>query len=221
MARLLKTYRNISGTIVCRTGLRIGGAAESLAIGSLDNTVIRHPLTEEPYIPGSSLKGKVRTLLEYRYDRRDRHNQTKGQTDRDDGGPCECGLCLICRVFGAHKNPHHRLGPTRALFRDALLHDTSRQELREALSAKGILFAEVKVENRVRRTTGIAEHPRTQERVPAGTMFHFDISVRIFDDDDEAAIIGLLKEGLTLLQQDYLGASGSRGYGQIQVLPDE
>jgi CRISPR-associated protein Csm3 len=52
-------------------------------------------------------------------------------------------------------------------------------------------------------------------------MFHFDISVRIFDDDDEAAIIGLLKEGLSLLQQDYLGAAGSRGYGQIQVLPDE
>jgi len=63
----------------------------------------------------------------------------------------------------------------------------------------------------------VAEHPRSQERVPAGTAFGFEISVRIFDNDDEAEIVGLLREGLGLLEQDYLGASGSRGYGKVSL----
>lgn len=217
MTRLLKTYRHISGTIVCLTGLHIGGAAESIAIGSVEHTMTRHPLTHEPYIPGSSLKGKVRSLLEYRFQRRDRNNQIKGQIERDDGEPCECGQCLICRIFGPHRNPHHRLGPTRALFRDATLTAAARQALREAQEAHGMLFAEIKTETLVKRTTGVAGYPRVQERVPAGTVFQFEITVRIFDDDDEEAIIGMLREGLRLLQLDYLGAAGSRGYGQVQL----
>ncbi len=216
MARTLTHYRTISGTILCETGLRIGGSNENIEIGGLENTIIRHPITDEPYIPGSSLKGKLRSLLEYRYDRRDNRGQPKGQAGRDDGEPCQCGQCIICRVFGPHKTPRHGQGPTRALFRDAQLTEEARALLREA-QTKGIFFAEVKTENMIVRTTGVATNPRSQERVPAGTSFQFEISVRIFGDDQEQQIDDLLREGLALLEQDYLGASGSRGYGKVRL----
>jgi CRISPR-associated protein Csm3 len=221
MTRTLTTYETIKGILTCETGLRIGGSAENIEIGGMENPIIRHPISDEPYIPGSSLKGKVRSLLEYRLDRRDQRNQPKGQNGRDNGEPCECGRCLICRVFGPHKNMRHELGPTRALFRDAALTPASRQQLLEAQATKGIFLAEVKTENMINRTMGMAEHPRTQERVPAGTQFDFEISVRIFSDDDTGEIIGLIKQGLDLLQQDYLGASGSRGYGKISLKYDD
>ena len=217
MATMLIKYRTIRGTITCETGLRIGGSTESIEIGGMENPIIRHPITGEPYIPGSSLKGKVRSLLEYKLGRRDRRGRPKGEATRDNGEPCECGQCMICRVFGPHKNPNHELGPTRALFRDASLTKESRAWLMKAQAEKGIVFAEVKTENLVNRLTGTAEHPRTLERVPAGTKFNFEISVRIFDDDNEQEILGFIEEGLRLLQQDYLGGSGSRGYGKVSL----
>jgi len=54
----------ISGTLIVKTGLRIGAGDTEMRIGGLDNPIIKHPHTLEPYIPGSSLKGKVRSLLE-------------------------------------------------------------------------------------------------------------------------------------------------------------
>jgi CRISPR-associated protein Csm3 len=153
MAMTLTKYRTISGTITCETGLRIGGSTESIEIGGMENPIIRHPITDEPYIPGSSLKGKVRSLLEYKLDRRDRRGRPKGEARRDDGEPCECGQCMICRVFGPHKNPSHQLGPTRALFRDASLTEESRAWLTKAQAERGIAFAEVKTENLVNRLT--------------------------------------------------------------------
>lgn len=231
----LTGYRTISGTIFCETGLRIGGSNENIEIGGLENTIIRHPLTDEPYIPGSSLKGKVRSLLEYRHgrfvmwqpDRNDRNatpervqkgmQDSKGHLVADKGEPCECGNCQICRVFGPHKNTRHDLGPTRALFRDAQLTEESRKTLQAAQETKGIAYTEIKTENMINRRVGVAEHPRTQERVPSGTSFAFEISVRIFSDDNADKVVGLLKEGLTMLEQDYLGASGSRGYGKVKM----
>jgi CRISPR-associated protein Csm3 len=217
MARKITKYRKISGTIKCVTGLRIGGSTENIEIGGMENPIIRHPVSDEPYIPGSSLKGKIRSLLEYKLDRRDSNGQSKGESRRDNGEPCECGRCIICKVFGPHKNTRHSLGPTRVLFRDAPLTDESREWLQNAGAERGILFAEVKTENMIDRRTGAAEHPRTQERVPAGTTFGFDISLRIFDDDNETEILDLMKQGLEMLQDDYLGSSGSRGYGKVEV----
>ena len=211
------TYKTITGTITCETGLRIGGSQESIEIGGMENPIIRHPITDEPYIPGSSLKGKVRSLLEYKLGRRDRDGRPKGEGGRDNGEPCECGQCMICRVFGPHKNVRHTLGPTRVLFRDAALTEESRQWLQSAREERGLFYAEVKTENLVNRVTGTAEHPRTLERVPAGTAFAFEIAVRIFEGDDETKIVGFVKEGLSLLQQDYLGSSGYRGYGKVKL----
>lgn len=55
----------ISGILECVTGTRIGGTQEKFEIGGIDNPVIKDPLTDLPYIPGSSLKGKLRHLLEW------------------------------------------------------------------------------------------------------------------------------------------------------------
>jgi len=206
MSRKLTGYRLIEGVITCETGLRIGGSTESIEIGGMENPIIRHPITDEPYIPGSSLKGKVRSLLELKHGR-----------VSPTGEPCGCGQCMICRVFGPHKNPRHKLGPTRILVRDAALTDESKAWLEKAREDRGLFYAEVKTENIVNRLTGAAEHPRTIERVPADTKFKFEIAVRLFEDDDEAQIMSLIEEGLDLLQQDYLGSSGSRGYGKVKL----
>ena len=230
MVGKLNDYRLIEGTITCETGLRIGGSQENIEIGGMENPIIRHPITDEPYIPGSSLKGKVRSLLEYKYgrfyrfypDRKDRKHwerRQKGKGKSDNGEPCECGdkECMICRVFGPHKTPEHELGPTRILVRDAALTDESKAWLEKAREGRGLFYAEVKTENIVNRLTGTAEHPRTVERVPADTKFKFEIAVRLFEDDDEAQIMSLIEEGLDLLQEDYLGSSGSRGYGKVKL----
>ncbi len=53
----------ISGEIETVTGMHIGGNEIGLAIGGADNTIIRNGLDGRPYVPGSSLKGKMRCLL--------------------------------------------------------------------------------------------------------------------------------------------------------------
>lgn len=54
----------IQGDIYALTGLHIGGAAGALEIGGVDSPIIRNPLNNQPYIPGSSLRGKMRSLAE-------------------------------------------------------------------------------------------------------------------------------------------------------------
>lgn len=206
MPNKLTHYKTFRGSLTCLTGLRIGGSKESIEIGGLENTIIRHPISDLPYIPGSSIKGKLRSLLEQKY----------GIVEPN-GEPSKSGTHIVCRVFGPHKNMNHMLGPTRILVRDADLTDESRKTLEKANTDKGIYYAEVKTENIINRNTGAAEHPRTQERVPEGTIFNFEISVRVFEGDEEAKILDLIKEGLALLQQDYLGSSGSRGYGKVKL----
>lgn len=209
-------YVTIRGTITCITGMHIGGSSETLEIGSVDQTIIRHPFTGEAYIPGSSLKGKLRSLLEYRHGRRDKEEREKGRV-RDNGEPCECAKCKICLVFGPHKHSRHTLGPSRALFRDASLTEQWRQKFQEIPETGGMIDSEIKTETMINRQSNAAQHPRTVERVPAGTSFEFEIVIRLFEGDNEGEITDLLKEGLKLLEHDYLGASGSRGYGQVKI----
>ncbi|MCX5977789.1 MAG: type III-A CRISPR-associated RAMP protein Csm3 [Coprothermobacterota bacterium] len=207
----LERYIVITGVIHCQTGLRIGGTKEGIEIGGQDNPILRHPITNIPYIPGSSLKGKLRSLLEQKH-----------CTERLRGGePCGCGQedCLVCRIFGPHKNTRHSLGPTRLLVRDASLTPESEAWLRSAWEEKGIDFSEIKTEVTVNRSTGIAADKglRTQERVPAGAKFDFEVSFRVFEGDNEKQLVDFFMEGLNLLQADYLGGSGSRGYGKVKI----
>lgn len=204
----LSKFLCIKGTIVCKTGLRIGGTKEgAIEAGGLENTIIRHPITDLPYLPGSSLKGKIRSLLELT------HSARTQQT----GNPCDCGICLVCKIFGSHSMSNKEI--TRLLVRDGALLPTSEEDLKNLQLEKGLNFTEIKTENIINRKTGIAANRglRTQERVPEGSKFCLDMTLKLFDGDDEIKMVDFIKEGIELLQKDYLGSSGSRGYGKILV----
>ena len=108
---------------------------------------------------------------------------------------------------------------TRILVRDCAITEASESLLRTTQEEKGLNFAEIKSENIIDRKTGIAANKglRTQERVPAGTEFKMNITLKLFEGDDKDKMVDFVKKGLTLLQKDYLGSSGSRGYGKIKI----
>ncbi|MBM3216467.1 type III-A CRISPR-associated RAMP protein Csm3 [Candidatus Poribacteria bacterium] len=208
----LLRHEVITGTIECVTGLRIGGNTDSIQIGGMDNPIIRHPLTREPFIPGSSLKGKLRSLLES-------NEGLIPESGRPHG--CKNVGCRVCRTFGPHFVPDHGHGPTRLIVRDAPLTEASRNQLMRLLE-DGLTYAEVKSENWIDRRTGIAGRGglRSQERVPAGAVFGLEFSIRVFEDDDEDDLRGFLFTGLRLLENDTLGSSGTRGYGKVKIMLD-
>lgn len=205
--KLIK-YQVCKGVLHCETGLRIGAGKDAIEVSGSDNPILRHPLTDLPYVPGSSLKGKMRSQLELR-DRRVTQN----------GGPCDCGQCAICRTFGCAKAKNSR-EPARILVRDCALTDDSQRKLEQAQADRGLFFAEEKSEVVIDRNTGKAAGagPRPMERVPAGIEFQFEIVLRIFEGDDEAALRKMVEDGLDLVEQDALGGSGSRGYGKVRFL---
>ncbi|MGN0731768.1 MAG: type III-A CRISPR-associated RAMP protein Csm3 [Treponema sp.] len=208
--------KKISGKIVVKTGLHIGAGNEKVEIGGMDNPIIRNPLTNEPYIPGSSLKGKMRSLMEWKLDKIDKGNNNP----KDLGKPCSCGKsdCPICRVFGSANSKSEEAkdrGPTRLIVRDAVLTQEWKKKFN---SGKSII--EEKNENSLNRITAEAI-PRPIERVVPGVEFDFEISYRIIDtgdngSTDEKYFKEVVLEALKLLQNDYLGGGGSRGNGQIE-----
>lgn len=211
MTLQLKKYLVLQGVLECKTGLRIGGSSEELEIGGMDDPIIRDPVDKLPYIPGSSIKGKLRSVLEYKYNK------------VIDGNPCGCcqplDKCPVCTIFGPHMRPAHDLGPSRIIVRDAFISDESYEKLSKLSREEGLQYAEVKTENIIDRRTGIARHGglRTQERIPRGTRFNLNISLRVFEGDDEPRMRGYIEEALGRLQEDYLGGSGTRGYGWVEV----
>lgn len=215
-----------SGKIYCISGLCIGGSSSTLEIGGIDREVIKNPLTKEPYIPGSSLKGKMRSELEKKYGawkqiKKNQQEKNKDQKFRNrsdnftleatDKEPCGCGRkeCLICLIFGAHKNPGAESAPTRIIVRDAILSKDNIGEMPIPL--------ERKVENIILRDSDTSDAPRTIERVPEGTIFDFEIVLRIFEGDNREALIDKVKEGLKLVEKSYLGGCGSRGSGNVKI----
>ena len=203
----LEKLRTIKGKIMIITGLHIGASNENIEIGGLDNPIIKDPLpgSNAPYIPGSSLKGKMRSLIEIKEGRFVMEGRRKGN-------PCDCGKreCPACAVFGTSAaNRPEDLGPTRIVVRDAHL---SREW--KAKFEKGDLPMEIKYENAINRITGVA-NPRPLERVPAGVEFDFDIAFKVFEGDPEEYFEAVLK-AMRLLELDALGGSGSRGCGQIK-----
>ncbi|HXG22450.1 MAG TPA: type III-A CRISPR-associated RAMP protein Csm3 [Methylomirabilota bacterium] len=203
--KLLK-HRVITGKILLKTGLHIGGGGETIQIGGMDNPIIKSPLNDYPYIPGSSLKGKMRSLLEWKYDK------------SPDGNPCKCSQCDICRIFGTSGAEESTLGPTRIIIRDAHVTQRSREDLNRMRQEKGLIYAEEKYENSIDRLKGTAKNPRPTERVPAGIDFDFEIVLRVFEGDNEQEMMNKVREALRLVQADALGGSGSRGYGKVEFI---
>ena len=135
------------GTLTLLSGTHVGGSKDDLEIGGTDNPVIRDPVTREPYVPGSSLKGKLRNLLEQRYPR------ARSRPDQ----PCGCGQegCAPCTLCGPHFNTNHNLGPSRLIVRDAVLTEGSRVRA-QGLLAEGTPMVEIKQETMIDRRMGLA-----------------------------------------------------------------
>ncbi|MBF0214038.1 MAG: type III-A CRISPR-associated RAMP protein Csm3 [Magnetococcales bacterium] len=211
----------ISGTLELLTGLHIGSGNTEMHIGGSDDPVIRHPHTNEPYIPGSSLKGKVRSLLEWR----------AGLAAINGGSPMSYGALnkapdavearRILKLFGISdqfKDDAQALeiGPSRLAFRDCRLEESWVKQVRD----KSQPLTETKMENTIDRVRGVAKDPRNTERVPSGARFDFILSVKVLnmdlDQSDESELLKTLFIGLKLLEMDALGGSGSRGYGRVK-----
>jgi CRISPR-associated protein Csm3 len=209
----------IEATLEVVTGLRIGAGDSEMHIGGVDNTVVKHPLTGSPYIPGSSLKGKMRSLLEWRSGAV--KEAPLGAKDFSDAkAEQKPEIKRILQLFGIGggdvKDAEalvRELGPTRLAFWDCPLEEKWEDEVRD----NNQLLTEVKSENIINRISGVAEHPRNTERVPAGAKFVFRLSFKKLAGDDETLLDTVL-QGLKLIEHDSLGGSGSRGYGKVKFV---
>jgi len=220
---MLKEIKEIKGRIILKSGLHIGAGDTEMHIGGTDNPVIRHPHTDEPYIPGSSIKGKVRSLLEMKAGlmvttdgkpvQANHLELFKGQQRTD----CE-NILQLFGTGGTDNKEMEKLGPTRAAFADCFLNKTW---LKAARDERWILF-ETKSENSIDRIRGTASAggPRSTERVPSGAEFDFVVTLKVLSEKEEHLFDNLLL-GLKLLSLDALGGSGSRGYGRINIEFDE
>ncbi len=201
---------NITGQIELLSGLHIGGGDDTMKIGGIDNGVIKDINTDKPYIPGSSLKGKMRSLLEWDI----------GVVGIGDGSPFSSKLLNnpifddeqkknratnLLKLFG-DSSSENIFGITRISVGDCSL---SKQ-------SENMELSEAKYENVIDRIKGTASNPRQTERVPTGVRFDFDIRVKILESDSEKELIDMVKKGLSLIENDYLGGSGSRGYGRVK-----
>jgi CRISPR-associated protein Csm3 len=199
----------LTGTVELLSGLHIGGGDDTMKIGGIDNQVIKDANSDNPYIPGSSLKGKMRSLLEW----------DAGVVGIGDGNPFNSKLLndaifsdekikrdaeTLLKLFGDKEGA---FGITRISVGDCRLSESS----------KDMILSEAKYENVINRQKGTAEHPRQTERVPAGVKFDFDIRIKVLDENDsEEELVSMVKKGFELIESDYLGGSGSRGYGRVK-----
>lgn len=198
MKQLVKKIK-INTSITLITGLHIGGNSENVEIGGIDNPVVKLASKGDvPYIPGSSLKGKMRCLLEQA------------------AGAPKVGLdAKVNNLFGITKANNTENQPSKIIVRDAMLSEESKKMLLDCDNLD-MPYTENKFENVIDRVKGIAQHPRQTERVPAGAEFNAEFIINVWDDDDELELVALFEKGIRLLENDYLGGSGSRGYGQIK-----
>lgn len=188
--------------IELESGLHIGGGDTAIEIGGLDNRVIRDAVSNEPYIPGSSLKGKMRHLLEDYYEGNESHQRL---------------VDIMFGKAGNEKNNNPSLRQTRLQFVDLFMESSTKETLNQALGDK--VYTVVKYENSIDRKTGTAKNPRPTERVPKGSVFSGKLILNVLDNlrDDEEEFLEVLDKGVELLNNSYLGGSGSRGYGKINI----
>lgn len=212
-AKLLKKII-YTGNLVVKTGLHIGGTNASLNIGGPDKFVVRNPISNIPYIPGSSLKGKLRSLLEL------------ALGESNNGGPSKDENSKSGALFGT-AGDNAKSHPSRVIVRDAEMatdNDSDEELHRFGLkrsdlpdySNTDLPYTESKTEVSIDRITAKA-NPRTFERVPAGAQFKVQLVLNVFDSDNEDELKKSLKQAIKLLHDDYLGGQGSRGYGQVEI----
>lgn len=196
----------IKGDLVCETGLHIGGANDAINIGGADSIIIRDSVSDLPFIPGSSLKGKLRSLLELN-DKKSIQSvlEKKGKSSTDEDS-------IAVKIFGISSDKKNNLKyPTRLIVRDSFPTEESIKlwEKQEEV----VRGSELKWENTIDRITSRA-NPRSLERIPKGSSFIFEFIFSVYEED-ENNLMGLF-EAMRLLEDNYLGGSGSRGYGKVK-----
>jgi CRISPR-associated protein Csm3 len=204
----------LSGRLECETGLHIGEEG-GLEIGGVNNPVIKSPATGYPYVPGSSIKGKMRSLMEWDEGLVEGDGEVHTCTD---GAAVECP---VCRVFGTPAETDAKTGPTRLSVRDAYPTDGTIERWRELNTE--LPYTEIKSENTIDRVTSAAT-PRKFERVPKDSEFGYELVYGVYDLDDGGEIdldnLGAVERALYLLEDSSLGGSGSRGYGKVRFHDD-
>lgn len=217
----------ISGCIRTLSGLHIGGSSTALEIGAVDLPVIRNAVNGQPYIPGSSLKGKMRSLAEKLTGAPQNRSIGQGVSIHIAGGDKrrykdeneykkvgreEYKKYWVNPVFGVPSEIGFEIsGPTRLVVRDIPLDPAS---LAEAKSRLDLPYTEVKWENALDRVTAAAT-PRQLERVPAGAVFKpLEFVFSLYNQGD-AQHLAHIFTALQLVEDDYLGGQGSRGSGKV------
>lgn len=193
-----------TGEIHTLTGLKIGGSITAMAIGGIDSPIIRNPLNNKPYIPGSSLKGKMRSLIELR-------DGTLGNKKMGKvvNGPSENPDSHAAKLFG-NSSGNEKQRPSRIMVFDGELLNDEKDFINTDLP-----YTESKTEVVIDRITSAAM-PRTIERVPAGARFKLNMVLNIFEGDNEQQLVNDIISALQLVQNDYLGGAGSRGSGKVK-----
>ncbi len=215
----------LEGDLECQTGLHIGAGKGSLEIGGADNPVVKDAFGL-PYVPGSSLRGKLRSLLEQStglavpselvYLSRRKGQEVRIHQSERPGDE-------ICLLFGRNPGRMDRVAgealessvasPARLTVYDSpLIQESITPQMRENLDDE---LTEVKSENAIDRITSQA-NPRTLERVPAGARFRFRMVLDILCAEDRD-LLPRLVEGLRLMEDDTLGGGGSRGSGRVKI----
>ena len=207
MANKLLKKIEITGIITLKTGLHIGGTNSSMQIGGIDKGVIRNPISNQPFIPGSSLKGKMRTLFQVSkgiiktLDKPMGGNVNNVATDDKEDAD------LFGNASSDKKQKASRL----------IVRDCEMTNAKEVLEKTEMPYTEGKTEVVIDRITSAAS-PRQIERVPAGAKFSLNMVLNIWEqDNNEQKLFEYLFQSMELLRDDYLGGSGSRGYGQISI----
>lgn len=236
----------LRGKIRCITGLHIGSTDAGYEIGGMENAVIRNPYDGFPYIPGASLKGKLRSLLEWFEGEIAPDGEVNSRWLKDDIKNEQLKTKAIqknaiYRIFGAPADLELPIGPTRLIVRDAFPDEETRIKMDELEEKQGLPKVEIKTEVTINRITSKA-NPRKQERVPEGSCFDFEMVYFLYDvsytkntptgsetttdtqttNRQDVAIsndVDFIKSiflAMRLLEESSLGGSGSRGYGQVK-----
>lgn len=226
----------VSGVVTSLTGMHIGGNSTEMSIGGADKIVIRDPLTNRPYIPGSSLRGKMRSLMErMRGEMTIKMDSGAPVCSIDDlakplaegariksAGPSTAPGAKSSRLFGVAIDQQKNVAPEDIIPQRLVVRDAKLRNWEELERAKNtdMPMTEVKTEVSIDRITSQA-NPRQIERVPAGAQFEFEFVLNLYGEDREDEYVNMLFECMQLVQDDYLGGHGSRGYGRIKFQVDK
>lgn len=193
----------LHGTMEAKSGISVGAGASGVHMGGADSEVIKHPLSGEPYIPGSSLKGRMRSMLE----------KVSGKVG-DRGEPCGCDNkdCIVCTLFGAHNSTRGVCGQRRMY-----VHDININKKFIEAHPNSVDWTEIKASTAINRNSGTAARGslRKIERISAGTTMDYTISIEVFEGDNEKLFKTTVEKALGMIESTGIGAATSTGSGQV------